>query len=71
MSISDGESFAIIINKTEVSGNYINAIHGMIQGQALIKYWINQGRFPASQENNIDWDVVKHARIKLPFDRKI
>ena len=38
MSVSDGEGFAIIINKTKVSGNYINTIHYMNQGQALIKY---------------------------------
>ena len=37
MLVSDGEDFAIIINKTKVSGNYINTIHDMIQGQAIIK----------------------------------
>lgn len=25
----------------------------------------------ANQYNNIDWDVLKYARTKLPFDRKI
>ena len=71
MSVSGGEGFSIIINKVKVIGNYVNTIHDSIQGQALMKYWTEQGWFPADQHNNIDWDVVKHARAKLPFDRKI
>ena len=71
MSVSGGEGFASIINKVKVSGNYVNTIHDLIQGQALMQYWTEQGRFPADQHNNIDWDVVKHARAKLPFDQKI
>ena len=71
MSISSGKGFAIVINKVKVSGNYINTIYDMIQGHSLIKYWIQQDRFPVSETSNIDWDVIKLARARLPFDRKI
>ena len=71
LSVSDGKAFAIIINKVKVSGNCINTIHDMIHGQAIFEYWIKQGRFPSNQYNNIDWDIIKHAREKLLFDRKI
>ena len=43
LSVSAGEGFAIIINKVKLSGNYINTIHDIIQGNAIIKYWIKQG----------------------------
>ena len=54
-----------------VSGNYINTIHDLIKGQAIMDYWVEQGQFPTDQINNIDWDVVRHASTKLPFNRKV
>ena len=36
----------------------------------MLRYWNKQGRFPASANGNIDWDVVKYARASLPFDRR-
>ena len=35
-----------------------------------MKYWNEQGRFPADQNDNTNWDVVKHARANIPFNRK-
>ena len=54
--------FAIIVNKIKVRGNYINTIHDLVQGDAIMTYWIKQGRFPTNERGTIDWDVIKHAR---------
>ena len=40
---SASEGFAIIINEVKISGNYINNIHDMIHGNAIMQYWIRQG----------------------------
>ena len=52
-------------------GHYNNTIDDMIQGIKLMKYWNRQGRFPVEENNHIDWDVIKHARKLLTFDRQI
>jgi len=36
-----------------------------------IQYWNKQGEFPAGQNNNIDWDVVKHTKARIPLNRKV
>ena len=36
-----------------------------------MRYWNNQDRFPVAENDNIDWDVIKHARKLLTFDRQI
>ena len=69
--ISSHELFGVIINRTKITGGFINAIHDTIQGLKIMEYWNKQERFPASQNMNIDWDVIKLARNALPFDRKI
>ena len=69
VSFSEAERVSILINKIKVTGSYINTIHDLIQGEKLLKYWNRQDRFPATENENIDWDVVKHARASLPFDR--
>ena len=33
IGIADDSFFAIIINKTKVSGNYVNTIHDLIHGE--------------------------------------
>ena len=54
ISISNGEGFSAIINNKNVTGNYINNIHNIVQGQKLLRYWNKQGRFPSDQDENID-----------------
>jgi len=70
MSFGGADQTAIIINKVKVTSNFINTTHDLIQGSKLLRYWNQQDRFPAGENANIDWDVVKHARISLPFDRQ-
>ena len=36
-----------------------------------MQYWNKKGHFPADQNQNIDWDIVKLAQNLLTFDRKI
>jgi len=36
-----------------------------------MQYWNKKGTFPADQNQNIDWDVVKLAQNSLTFNRKI
>ena len=62
MSISQHESYAVIINNFKITGDSVNSIHDNIQGMKITKYWNEQGQFPAEQNNNIDWDVIQHAR---------
>ena len=69
--ISVHEIVGVVINGIKITGGYINAIHDIIQGKKLLDYWNDRGRFPASQNKLIDWDIVKLARNILPFDRKI
>ena len=71
MSVGEVEGTSIIINNLKVTGSFVNTIHDIIQGNKLLCYWNNQGRFPAEQNDNIDWDVIKHTRALLPFDRRI
>ena len=71
MAMSKHEYFIVIIDKIKVTGDYINLIHDIIKGYQIMQYWNEQGRFPADQNKNIDWNVIRHARALLSFDRKI
>ena len=54
LSFSKAERIGIIINKVKVTCSYINTIHDLIQGEKLLRYWNQQGRLPASDNDNID-----------------
>lgn len=58
LTIIGGKGFAIIINKIKVSRNYTNIIHDLVQSEAIMNYWIKQGRFSANEQININWDVI-------------
>ena len=55
----------------KATGSYTNTLHNLIHGAKIMNYWNEQGRFPADQNSNVDWGVVKHARNLLSFNRKI
>ena len=67
MSISQHTYFAVIINNVKITGDYVNNIHDSIQDMKIMQYWNEQGWFPAEQHNHIDWDVIRQARLVLPF----
>lgn len=56
--MSTYENFAVIINKLKVTGDNINSIHDIIQWYRIMRYWSEQGRFPADQSKNIVRDVI-------------
>ena len=69
IGISDFDSFAVIIDIIKVTGDYVNTIHNIIQGENIMKYWNEKERFPAEKNENIDWYVVRHTRVMISFDR--
>ena len=71
MSVGGVEGIAVIINNLKVTGSFINTIHDLKQGNKLLCYWNTQGWLPAEQRENIDWDVIKHTRALLPFNRRL
>lgn len=54
ISVAPVNEFTILINNKKISGNYVNAIHDTIQGNKLVIYWNNQGRFTVEQNKYID-----------------
>lgn len=71
MPFGEDEKTTIIINKVKVAWSFINKIHDLIQGDKILHFCNQQGRFPAEKNENIACDIVKHARVLLPFDRQI
>lgn len=61
----DHEDFEVIINRSKISGGFINMILNTIQVEKIMEYWNEKGRFPSSQNHNIDWDVVTLDRNTL------
>ena len=70
VALSKHENFDVVISTLKVMGDYVNSIHDSIQGHRIMKYWNEQVRFPADQNEYIDWDFIRHDCTGLTIDRK-